>query len=496
MNVLTAVFYPFLLGILSLQVVLRGIPLKNRALFYCSTAFPIGAGLCSLILFFAYLLNPPQAKFISLAVSFITLTVLVGYWISKIAQESPVSFNPFTFLSRLRRIDLKDKHLLPGILLSSASFLLFVVTLLAVIQFYSLTAPANVFGGWDTRFFWTLKAKFFFRSPADWQGMFSPKLFWSHPDYPLLLPGILAWGWHWLGQESLLWGPIVSLGFYLSCVFLVVWYLRTYVSSFAGWLAGSFLLVLEPYLFWSLQQYADVPLSFFMTACVLVLVTALRSEQNRLFFLSGLMGGLAAWTKNEGLFFLVEVTFLLGIYCAISCRANRRNAWKPSAWFAWGTLLPLLAIILLKTFLGTTGDYILGSKRTLHDYTHLIFAGWDRTSLIFQAYFIYMKSFATWKGTWILFAVASFILGFRKKLEIDGYAWGIFLAVLLINLGYLLALHITPYDIKFQIQTALDRLLLHSGLLAIVFAFEVLSSSLSKKQRADDPLKGHLPFST
>lgn len=482
MNILTAFFYPFFLGILTLHAILHKTPLKDRVLFYCATAFPTGAGFCSLILFFTYLIFPGQAKFLSLAISLIILTVLLGYGISRMAQKPSSLKDPFVFFSNFRSIDLKNKKVFTENLFLLGSFLLFGITLFAVIQFYSLSAPANVSGGWDARFFWSLKAKFFFRSPADWQEMFSPKLFWAHPDYPLLLPGILSWGWNWLGQESLLWGPVVSLGFYVSCAFLLVWYLRTHVSSFAGWLAGTFFLVLQPYLFWSLQQYADVPLTFYMTACILALVSALRSGQNKLLFLSGLMGGLAAWTKNEGLFFLIEAALLLGIYLTLQYRGNARDVWKPLAWFTAGTLLPLFAIFILKTFLGTRGDFLLGSRRSIQDYGQLLFAGWSRTSLLLQAFFVYMKSFQAWKGTWFLFAVSAFVLIFKKKPDGGSPTWALFFAVLLINLGYLLVLHVTPYDVQFQIQTALDRLLLHSGILAIAFSFETLTFILPKKE--------------
>ena len=443
-------------------------------------AFPVGAGVCSLILFFAYLICPSQGKFLSLAASLLLTTALLGYVISRNARDPLSSAEALPPLAHFQKIDLQNKRLLAEILLSLAGLFLFLGALFAVIQFFSLSTPLNVWGGWDARFFWSLKAKFFFRSPADWQGMFSPKLFWSHPDYPLLLPGIQAWGWHWLGRESLIWGPVVSLGFYVSCAFLLVWYLRAYVSSATGWFAGTFFLVLGPYLFWSLQQYADVPLGFFIAASVLTLTAAVRSGQVRLFCVSGLLGGLAAWTKNEGLFFLAEAAVFLGIYCAFRGRRKARD-WKPLAWFAGGVVLPLLAIVILKVFLGTTGEY-LGPKRALHDYFRLLFGGWDRTSLIFQAFFVHMTSFTSWKGTWIIFAAGALLRSLKKITGADRCAWIVFGAVLFINLGYFLTLHLTPYDLKFQIQTAFARLLLHSGILAVAFGFEALTLILPKSK--------------
>lgn len=480
MSLLTAVFYPFFLGILTLHALLQNTPVKDRFFLYCALAFPLGAGLCSLILFFSYLIVPSQAKFVSLSVSVAAAAALLGYSLSRAPKECPACAAPLSFFAKIQKFDLKNKRVFFPILLNAGSLILFASAFLAIVQFYSLAAPSNFLGGWDARFFWALKSKFFFRVPMEWQGMFSPKLFWSHPDYPLLLPGITAWGWNWLGQESLLWSAVVPMGFYLSCGLLLVWYLKAYVSAFTGWLAGTFFLTLEPYLFWSLQQYADVPLAFFIAACVLTLAAAMRSGRHEFLLLSGLTGGLAAWTKNEGLFFLAEAILLLGICLAFNYRKNFREIRTASFWFLGGVFFPLLAEIILKVFLGTTTEYI-GPQRTLEGYARLVFGGWDRTLVILKAYVVYMGSFASWKGTWILCALAAVILGLRKRAE-DRYAWILFAAVFLTYTGYFLTLHLTAYEIHFQIKTAFGRLLLHAGLLAVAFSFEALTLVLPKKE--------------
>ena len=49
---------------------------------------------------------------------------------------------------------------------------------------------------------WNLRARFLFRAGAFWRDAFSSDLSWSHPDYPLLLPGLVALCWKLAGQES------------------------------------------------------------------------------------------------------------------------------------------------------------------------------------------------------------------------------------------------------------------------------------------------------
>ncbi len=473
MSLFTAFFYPTLLGFLTLSIILRQVPLPNRTLFFWGTSFPAGAGLCSLILFASYLILPSQAKFVSLALSLIAAVCLLGYWLRHPQKDIA---QPHT---RIWQFDLKDKGMLLRILPSFLSFLLFAMTLVTVLQFYSLSVPMDIFGGGDTRYFWTLKAKFFFRSPEEWQGMFSPKLFWAHTDYPLLFPGILAWGWSWLGHESLLWSPLVSLGFYVSCTMLLVWYLSAYVSWTTGWIGGTFFLVLMPYLRWSIYQYADVPLTFFITACGLTLMAALRSDQKKIFIISGLLGGFAAWTKNEGLLFIVWVYVVLGAACGLRYHGGSGKPFAPLLGFSLGVLLPFFAFSFIKFFLVPHGNY-LGPGPAFQNHQGFFLSGLEKTFTILKAFYVLMVPFKEWKGLWGFFIAAVIVLGIRKEKAPNDFAWVLFWVIVLINFGYILIFHITPHNLAWHITTSLNRLLLHSGGLALAFSFERLTFARKK----------------
>jgi hypothetical protein len=477
-SLFTAFFYPAFLGFLALSVMLRGTSFRNRVLFLWGSSFPVGAGLCSLILFASHLIFAPGAKLISLSLSLMAIVFLLGYYISGPKQNLPREH------IKLRQIGPFNQRTLLGKLPSFLSFLLFVATFLVVLQYYSLAAPMDIFGGGDIRYFWSLKAKFFFRDPTAWQGMFSPKLFWTHTDYPLLVPGILAWGWNWLGHESLFWLPFISLGFYVSCVLILVWYLSSYVSWTTGWIGGTFFLVLKPYLYWATFQYVDVPLTFFITACGLTFMAALRSDQKRVFIVSGLLGGLAAWTKNEGLSCVVFIYVLLGGICASRYYKKTKRAFMPLLEFSLGALLPLLAVGVIKFFFDTHGDYFV-SGRTLRDYQGLIFSGWDKTFTILKAFYTLMTPFEEWKGLWFMFIAAAIASGARKKEKRGGFIWILFWIVALMNLGYLFIFHITPHNLAWHIKFSLNRLLLHSGGLALAFSFESLTFT---RKKIEDPL--------
>ena len=280
------------------------IPVSPKILFLSAVSFPIGYGACSLLLFFAYLVAPPVA-------TWATLVAGLGIMIFSV-KKLLSSFRPtrLSFWAKsIGPFSLPKFNLLPTVFLITG-FLLFVFILIRTLDFYSLTISLNVFGGWDAYYFWALKAKFMFRAPAEWQNLFSPDLFWTHPDYPLLLPGSLAWGWLWLGKEAFLWPPFLAIGFYLSCAFLLIWYLTSTMSAFTGYLGGSFFLILGPCFFWAVHFYADIPLSFFIAGATLTAVIALREKEEKLWRVSGLLSGLATWTKNEGILFILSFSCL------------------------------------------------------------------------------------------------------------------------------------------------------------------------------------------
>ena len=276
---------PAFLGYFTLSALLNKTPLRWKELFLLAASIPTGLGICSVILFFSLWFVPSQARAISLTAGLGTTLFLGGFLLWRRSKDAPKAldagspFNMELFRQKFSSWIPKDKKAVLKSAVLAISFLFFLITLESVIRFFLVSVSTNITGGWDARYMWSLKAKFMFRSPEAWRGMFSPLLSWSHQDYPLLWPGSLAWGWNCLGHESLLWAPWVSLCFYVSCALILVWYLGTQVSPVAGWWGGSFFLGLIPPLFWSIHQYTDLPLAFFMTASVLMLLTGLRSER-------------------------------------------------------------------------------------------------------------------------------------------------------------------------------------------------------------------------
>jgi hypothetical protein len=182
-------------------------------------------------------------------------------------------------------------------------------------------------GGWDARAIWNLRARALHRTPERPDLALAAEMPESHPDYPILLPSLVADAWDALGSET----PAAQAS--LAALFTVLLVLVPATASSrsgreSGWLAALLLLGLPALLQQGWSQYADVPLADF-----LVTAAALAVEQGpRAPVLAGLAAGLGALTKNEGILWVLALGAFL---------PSRRR-------FALGAALPLGLLLVFK----------------------------------------------------------------------------------------------------------------------------------------------------
>jgi hypothetical protein len=58
-------------------------------------------------------------------------------------------------------------------------------------------------GSWDAWAIWNMRARFLYRGGVHWAQAFSEKYLWSHPDYPVLVPGNVARIWDYRGEKKM-----------------------------------------------------------------------------------------------------------------------------------------------------------------------------------------------------------------------------------------------------------------------------------------------------
>jgi hypothetical protein len=209
-------------------------------------------------------------------------------------------------------------------------------------------------GGWDAWAIWNLRARFLFRGGEYWKDAFSPLLAEIHPDYPLLLPGLVARGWTYLGKDAVSFPAVVAVFYTLSTIGVLTSSLALLRGSFQGILAGVALACTPIFLRHGASQYADVPFGYYMLATFSLLHLATSPENRRVLALAGFTAGLACWTKNEGVILLGALGAVWFVRVLVS--SPRELEIRRAGWFVLGALPPLLALAYLKFGLAPPGD--------------------------------------------------------------------------------------------------------------------------------------------
>jgi hypothetical protein len=331
---------------------------------------------------------------------------------------------------------------------------------------YLMLASAAPHGEWDAWSIWNLRARFFFRA-QEFVSPFSNSIEWAHPDYPLLVPGVIALLWHAAGSETPAIPATVAFFFLLSAVavpFYVVRLLRgpaLAILCVLGILAATTLVRV------SASQYADVPLAAFFVLAGSLLVYGLDVESAGAgpILLAGLAAGFAAWTKNEGLLFCGSLA-ASHLFCVTSRSELGRRV---------RTLVPLLAGMLVVLALVGHFKMRLAPANDLVNASNM--GGFGAKMSDFNRYWMtfwaFVGEFLTFGNVLvppvIVLSVWLALVRFRDKLT--GAQLLPQVAVVLQLAGYFAIYVATTKDLDWQLNTSLPRLLLHVWPLAITGIF-------------------------
>jgi hypothetical protein len=191
-------------------------------------------------------------------------------------------------------------------------------------------------GGYDAFQTWNLRARFLARAGERFSDAFSPHMeFWSNQDYPWLVPGIVAQGFVLAGERALI--PVAVAALFGALAVLIPMFSLARTRG-TGWalLAGIAILTTPCFAVFVAHQESDVPLSVYICGTVAVLLLAQNKDaySPRLVLLAGLLAGLGAWTKNEG---------ILYVLCFTAALIIRTRSWRIAGRFMTGAF-PLLAL--------------------------------------------------------------------------------------------------------------------------------------------------------
>jgi hypothetical protein len=366
-------------------------------------------------------------------------------------------------------------------------FVAFGLALLASLYSGVLRALARPYGsGWDSFAIWNLHARFLYRGGIYWRDGFSPLIPWSHPDYPLLLPAAIAHFWTVMGRETPALPAVLGLVFTFSTVALLFSGLDILVSRTSALLGAMCLLSTPFFIDLGTWQYADVPLSLFILATLVLLHLhdrlAKRGVESRSsLVLAGLAAGFAAWTKNEGVLFLVTILLARMWLTPRQLSPVRRPLSQIAPMlFAVAPIFALIAVF--KRTIAPPGDLFSDPAIMLHKLSDP-----SRYWAVLKWYGRELVRFGEW---WliplpIVMLVLYLLLKRNVTREEQETVRASATALVLTLAGYFFIYLITPRDIYWHLRFSLNRLFVQLWPSAIFVFFSALGCEPLTARRGD-----------
>jgi len=295
---------------------------------------------------------------------------------------------------------------------------------------------SNRWGDWDGWAIWNLHALFLY-DVESWTNLFTDKIAWTHPDYPLLLPSLIALFWKTIGCQAAEVPALISYFVFLLLIGLI------YGSSIDKYskvlsLCGIILLIVDSrFMAYAASQYADCLLSL----VILLSVVMSSKKMDRIpfwFVIIGYCSALPMWIKNEGNVFF-------GINC-VAIAYEFRKDFMIVLYYILGALPVLIITGWFKYFYSTSNDI----AKSLNADILMKITSIERYELIGSH--IYNVVIQNISGILFLLSMALIL---RHRVILNRNAIVIFLTLS----AYLFVYVITPNDLEWHLNTSLDRLL-------------------------------------
>ncbi len=328
-------------------------------------------------------------------------------------------------------------------------------------------------GEWDAWAIWNVHARILDQAGHNWPAAIRAS---AHPDYPVLLPLTVARLWHSLGAEPT-WVPaLVGLVFLMGTI-AVLYGALGMVSRRDAACIGVVVLAMNfavPAV--ASVQLADWPLAYFFTACLALVLLGRQA-----ILLAGLMAGLAAWTKNEGLLFALVLVVML----AVADRRVLRSLVPPIAvvlavvfWYKWTIHVPndlfqpsrpglIPGVIDPRPLLARVTDYY-------------------RLRFIFSSFSVHLLDFAVLLSPAFLLALQPSRTGewldFHLQVRANRTLIACAVTLLLMVAGYGAIYVISPGTVQTHVTTSVDRLFAQLWPGAVLCALAALMPSAPRPE--------------
>lgn len=303
---------------------------------------------------------------------------------------------------------------------------------------------AQLWGGWDGWAIWNMHAKQLLS--ADLAFIQNPALDWSHTDYPLGIPGLIAL----LHKSAFLSAEIALHTHALTWItfqFTMYGILKSLKTpKFVLWVILIPILLNPHILVKAGSQMADVAIALAILLSWSFHLQTRKSTSGKIeypsFLWLGLIVSFAIWIKNEGVVFFL-------FFSLIMLNHTRFNLKKILFYFL-GASPTLLVWAYFKLFLAPKNP-LFNTNRFTQFLNNI--ANWERweyiISSVASSYIDFYIPFLLVIGYLVLLIFRGHLLPLKSGLIVLAMCFT----------AYILAYFITPYDYKWHIDHSIDRLI-------------------------------------
>ena len=323
-------------------------------------------------------------------------------------------------------------------------------------------ARLHPYGFEDAWSIWNYMPRYLYRSNSA-DILFNSRFYEPfHPDYPLGLGLNVAWGWFVLQRESTSLPIAIGLYAILSPAFMLWTALQKWRAALPAMLA-TLVYLMNPNLKWAVGQMADLWLALYFLAAIVMLYGYLRSSEAGLLVLAGLLGGFAAWIKNEGILF---AGVLLLIFVVMGWRRMiPRGAIKR---LLAGMIPPVFVVSLYKLAVHAPSDLFRSDRSMMIQILNI-----QRWWIIAKEFLLSMLRHGDWPiSVIVVLAAYGLLVGFDRAER----PYQIWLLLLIVGqlIGYFGIYLITPHDLDWHLSTSVDRVISHLFPMAFFWLFLTL----------------------
>ncbi len=334
------------------------------------------------------------------------------------------------------------------------------------------TALIEPHGGWDAWATWNLKARFLFRSGADWKRVFSPLMQFYRADYPLMIPLAVSRFWYYAGGETQVVPITIGIVFTFATLLLLVGTVGVVADRERALMAGLGLLGGRYFVTSGISQYADTPLSFFFlaTAAMMLLRSHYRQPRYGLVVLASLCAGISGWVKNEGTLFVA--CFGAVVLAVEVWQRGLISALRTLAAFGAGVAVSVPSIVYLKTAFGASNDLV--NQRVMGESLDKLL---DPARYVEITQTTLCELFDPWSWGVIvpIMILTALLVGFEVRKELRAGTWAVILMVGGMCAGYFAIYLVTPYNLTWHLEKSISRLVVQLWPCAVLVYFSSLA---------------------